>query len=64
MDTGYVHSLAEQIHQAGLDEAAEVLGNYLANECAADDTNENYRDGVEDALLTLIQHGAADPRCS
>lgn len=60
MDTGHVHSLAEQIHQAGLDEAAEVLAEWLAERPGG--TDRSYHDGAEDALCILIQHGATDPR--
>jgi hypothetical protein len=61
MDTGHIHSLAEQIHQAGFDTAAEVVAAFLASPEAAGGA-EGYRDGIEDALNTLVRHGATDPR--
>jgi hypothetical protein len=61
MDTGYIHGLAEQIHQAGFDDAAEVLGNLLAS-LDPDDYDHEYLVGVKDAITTLVQAGATDPR--
>lgn len=50
--------IAQQIQQLGLNHAAEILAEWIAtlNE------NQDYQDGAEDALLTLIQAGATDPR--
>lgn len=62
MDTGYIHQLAEQIHQAGRDEMAETLASMLNRTVGADELPDGYRDGVEDALLTLIKADATDPR--
>lgn len=58
MDIRTRQSHADALMGAGLDQAAEILAAWI-------DTlgkNEHYRDGAEDALITLIQAGAADPR--
>jgi hypothetical protein len=62
MDT---YKLAQQFAdtavQAGRDQMAQVLADLLASP-DADAGADGYRDGIEDALLALIQAGAADPR--
>jgi len=47
--------------QIGRDEMAAVLADLL-DSIIDDEVADGYRDGVEDALLTLVHAGAADPR--
>lgn len=54
--------LIERAMQAGRDQMAQALGNLLAELRGDDDYDGHFTDGVEDALVTLIQHGATDPR--
>lgn len=51
--------LAGQIMQLGRDEMAAALAELL--DSAAEETDA-YRDGVEDAIRTLVNAGANDPR--
>lgn len=53
--------LAEALVQIGRDEMAAVLADLL-DSIIDDEAADGYRDGVEDALLTLVHAGAADPR--
>lgn len=50
---------ANELVKLGLSRAAELLVE-LHDTTTTED--QMYRDGVEDALLTLIQAGATDPR--
>lgn len=51
--------LIERAMQAGRDQMATALAGWLKTITTEDPL---YRDGAEDALLTLAQHGATDPR--
>jgi hypothetical protein len=53
--------LIAQATQAGRDEMAMALAELLAGPDAGAGA-EGYRDGIEDALLTLLAAGATDPR--
>lgn len=58
MDIRTRQSHVDALMSAGLDQAAELLADWIAEL----DDDGHYRDGAEDALLTLVQAGAADPR--
>lgn len=51
----------QDLIQQGRDEMADALGELLAGLDPEED-GQGYVDGVEDALFTLINHGASDPR--
>jgi hypothetical protein len=55
------HDLIDRAIQAGRDQMAQALADLLTNP-EADAGAEGYRDGIEDALITLVNHGATDPR--
>lgn len=54
-----IEALAEQIAQTGRDEMAQLLADLLATSTTE---SQHYRDGIEDALQTLVNAGATDPR--
>lgn len=58
---GEAHELLDRAEQIGLDKAARLVAGLL-NGTDPEQAAEGYRDGVEDALCTLIQAGATDPR--
>lgn len=52
---------ADDLIQEGRDEMAAALADWLAT-LDPRAYAEGYVDGVEDALITLVNHGASDPR--